>query len=106
MLRRLVTPAFRTELSRSYKTKALIARRAPFPIDVEAGKTYFYCTCGASKRQPFCDGSHKVFNKENDTNFAPSKYVADVSDTVYFCGCKQSDGPLCDGSHASLPVDQ
>ena len=74
-----------------------IAARTPFAINVEKGKDYYWCSCGKSKSQPFCDGSHK------GSEFAPTKYSADESKTVYFCGCKQSDnGALCDSSHKSL----
>lgn len=70
------------------------ASDGPFAVDVEAGKNYFWCACGKSANQPFCDGSHK------DTGFAPFKYTADVSRKVYFCGCKQTmNQPYCDGSH-------
>ena len=63
-------------------------------IDVLEGKSYFWCTCGISSKQPFCDGSHK------GTEFAPVKYLADQSKKVFFCSCKQTnDQPLCDGSH-------
>lgn len=66
----------------------------PFAVEVEEGKTYFWCACGRSKAQPFCDGSH------NGTDFTPVKYTAEKSDTVYFCGCKATNNqPLCDGSH-------
>ena len=74
-----------------------IAQKAPFPVAVEAGKSYYWCACGKSSSQPFCDGSHK------GSEFAPTKYTAEDSKTVYFCGCKQSgNGALCDGSHAKL----
>ena len=74
-----------------------IAAKTPFAIEVEKGKDYYWCSCGKSKSQPFCDGSHK------DSAFNPVKYSAEESKTVYFCGCKRAEGPLCDGSHASLP---
>ena len=75
----------------------IIAQKAPYPVEVEAGKTYFWCACGKSAKQPFCDGSHKV------GEFVPTKYSADESKTVYFCGCKQSkNGALCDGTHKAL----
>jgi CDGSH-type Zn-finger protein len=74
-----------------------IAQKAPFPVDVESGKKYFWCACGKSANQPFCDGSHQ------DTEFTPVTYEAEESKTLYFCGCKQTSGaPLCDGSHAKL----
>jgi CDGSH-type Zn-finger protein len=77
--------------------KPVIAARSPAPVDVEAGKSYFWCSCGKSQSQPFCDGSHK------DTSFTPVKYEAEESATVYFCCCKNSsNGVLCDGSHKSL----
>ena len=75
----------------------IIAQKAPYPVEVEAGKTYFWCACGKSAKQPFCDGSHKV------TSITPIKYTAEETKTVYFCGCKQSSkSPLCDGTHKSL----
>jgi CDGSH-type Zn-finger protein len=75
-------------------TEAIRAADTPFAVDVEGGKVYFWCACGKSASQPFCDGSHA------DTSFVPLKYEAPTDKTVYFCGCKASgNGPLCDGSH-------
>ncbi|MEE4299694.1 MAG: CDGSH iron-sulfur domain-containing protein [Pseudomonadales bacterium] len=72
-------------------------QKAPYPVDVEAGRTYFWCTCGRSASQPFCDGSHK------DTTFTPKRFDAEESRTLYFCGCKAtSNAPLCDGTHSKL----
>ena len=74
-----------------------IAQKSPFPVDVEKGKTYFWCSCGRSKTQPFCDGSHQ------GTSFQPLPYKAEKDETVYFCGCKKSGTPsLCDGTHTKL----
>ncbi len=75
----------------------IIAQKAPFPVEVTAGKSYFWCSCGQSTNQPFCDGSHK------DTSFTPVKFEATEDKTVYFCGCKNSSaGATCDGSHSKL----
>ena len=75
----------------------VIAQKSPFAIEVEAGKSYWWCSCGKSATQPFCDGSHK------GSEFSPVEYKADKSEAVYFCGCKQSaNGVLCDGTHKKL----
>jgi len=74
-----------------------IAQKAPFPVEVKEGKTYFWCACGKSSRQPFCDGSHK------GSEFEPVKYTAQKDGKLFFCGCKHSGKkPLCDGTHSKL----
>jgi CDGSH-type Zn-finger protein len=74
-----------------------IAAKSPFAVEVEAGKDYWWCACGKSKSQPFCDGSHK------GGEFSPVKYEASESKTVWFCGCKHSKaGVCCDGTHKTL----
>jgi len=78
-------------------SEARIAQKAPFPAEVEAGRKYFWCTCGRSAKQPFCDGSHE------GTGLLPLTYKAEADGTVFFCGCKQTAGaPLCDGTHNGL----
>lgn len=78
-------------------TDRVVAARSPFGIDVEAGKTYWWCRCGRSAKQPFCDGSHKV------TDIVPLRYDAVQTRKQWFCGCKQTGTqPLCDGSHKKL----
>ena len=74
-----------------------VAQKSPFPVEVEAGKKYFWCACGRSGKQPFCDGSHE------GTEFLPMSYTAEDAKTLYFCGCKHTaSAPLCDGSHKGL----
>ena len=74
-----------------------IAQKSPFPVEVKQGKTYYWCRCGRSAKQPFCDGSHE------GTEFSPLEYKAEASKKVYFCGCKHSGNkPLCDGTHSHL----
>jgi CDGSH iron-sulfur domain-containing protein 3 len=74
-----------------------IAQKSPFQVQLEAGKDYFWCACGQSKKQPFCDGSHK------GSSFTPKKFAVDATATYNLCGCKASDDmPYCDGSHNML----
>ena len=78
-------------------TAPKIAQTAPYRVEVEAGKSYFWCACGQSANQPFCDGSHK------GTAFNPQKFTAEKDGPVFFCGCKATgNAPLCDGSHSKL----
>lgn len=75
----------------------IIAQKAPYPVEVEEGKAYYWCSCGKSAKQPFCDGAHK------GSEFAPVKYTAEKAGTVYFCGCKVGKKlPLCDGTHKNI----
>ena len=63
-------------------------------VEVENNKSYFWCSCGLSSKQPFCDGSHK------NTEFSPVKFIADETKKMFFCTCKQTNNqPFCDGSH-------
>jgi len=78
-------------------TDPVIVQKAPFPVDVEKGKSYFWCACGKSAKQPFCDGAHK------GSGMSPIKYEAPRDGKAYFCGCKHSvNRPLCDGTHGKI----
>jgi len=74
----------------------IIAQKSPLVQSAQPG-TYHWCSCGSSKTQPFCDGSHK------GSSFTPKQVVISAAKTVAWCGCKHSkNAPFCDGSHAQL----
>jgi CDGSH-type Zn-finger protein len=77
--------------------EAIVAQKGPFAVELRAGRTYAWCACGRSARQPFCDGSHAP------TGLVPIVFKAARDGTAYLCGCKTSQGrPYCDGSHDRL----
>jgi CDGSH-type Zn-finger protein len=76
---------------------AVCAQKSPYQVELEPGKAYFWCTCGRSAKQPFCDGSHKP------TRFQPVRFTVETAGTFNLCGCKGTDDkPFCDGSHNML----
>jgi CDGSH-type Zn-finger protein len=73
--------------------KGQIVKTSPFVLELTPG-TYYWCACGKSSKQPYCDGTHK------DTHFKPIREIISENKRVVWCGCKQTNtGPLCDGSH-------
>ncbi len=75
----------------------IIAAKHPGKVELEAGKDYFWCRCGRSKNQPFCDGTHA------STDITPLKFTAEKSGPAALCQCKSSaNAPFCDGTHATL----
>lgn len=74
----------------------VIAQKSPYIVELEPGK-YWWCACGKSKKQPFCDGSHK------GSEFSPVPFEVKEKSTVALCGCKQSGNkPRCDGTHNKI----
>ncbi|MBE1291699.1 MAG: glutamate synthase [Rhodobacteraceae bacterium] len=75
----------------------IIAATRPVKVELEEGKTYFWCSCGKSKNQPFCDGSHA------GTEMKPQKFTAEKGGDAFLCQCKASaNAPFCDGTHARM----
>ena len=73
-----------------------IAKKSPYILTLAPGD-YWWCACGKSAKQPFCDGSHK------GGEFTPVKFTVTSKSPVALCGCKRSSGkPFCDGTHSSL----
>lgn len=69
------------------------SKRGPYIVQVKAGETYLWCSCGLSKTQPWCDQSHA------DTSFEPIEFVAPISGEFHICGCRQSQNkPFCFGT--------
>ncbi|NOZ35154.1 MAG: CDGSH iron-sulfur domain-containing protein [Chlorobi bacterium] len=76
--------------------KLKTAQKMPYVLDTKPG-IYYYCTCGKSSNQPFCDGSHK------DSIFIPEKVEIKEEKKIAWCGCKHSsNGAFCDGTHNKL----
>jgi CDGSH-type Zn-finger protein len=77
--------------------EAIVAQKGPYQVELTEGKAYFWCRCGRSQSQPFCDGSHEA------TDLQPLRFVVDYTVTFNICGCKATDDePFCDGSHLIL----
>jgi CDGSH-type Zn-finger protein len=93
-----------------YKKLPIAAKCEPTAVQVEAGKTYAWCTCGLSEKQPFCDGAHKQCwtedeNGEVQKHFVSHKFTPEQSGEVWLCNCKQTKNPpFCDGSHRMVEV--
>lgn len=78
-------------------SEPVIAQKSPIAVEVEEGERYFWCSCGMSKEQPFCDVAHV------GTDFRPVRYKAEKSEKKYFCACKRTaTPPFCDGTHNNL----
>ncbi|WP_428773865.1 glutamate synthase-related protein [Vibrio sp.] len=81
--------------------KPIIAANKPIKVDLEQGKDYYFCACGRSNNQPFCDGSHA------GSGFKPKHFVAEKSEAAYLCRCKHtSNAPFCDGTHKQFSAEQ
>lgn len=80
--------------------RPIVAAKKPVSVDLKKGETYYWCRCGRSQDQPFCDGSHK------GTGITPLEFTAESDGEAWLCQCKgTSDKPFCDGTHSKLKVD-
>ena len=77
--------------------EAVVAQTGPYTVELKAGEEYWFCRCGRSKTQPFCDCSHE------GTGFEPLMFTTDRTGLYNLCGCKATDDePYCDGTHNLL----
>ena len=84
------------EVYNGHMSEPIIAQKFPYVLDMKPG-SFYWCACGKSKTQPFCDGSHK------GSGFAPLNTDLTEAKKVAWCGCKHSaNKPFCDGSHSKL----
>lgn len=82
-------------------SKPIIADNKPTKVMLEKGKSYYFCTCGRSKKQPYCDGSHA------GTEFKPKAFTAEQDGDAYLCACKHTaNQPFCDGTHKQFGTEQ
>lgn len=82
------------------ENKPIIANNSPAEVELNKGNKYFFCACGRSKKQPFCDGSHVA------TSLKPKVFIAESSGSAYLCACKHTNNaPFCDGTHQQFTAD-
>ena len=80
---------------------AVVFDNKPVAVDLEEGREYYFCTCGKSTNQPFCDGSH------SGSDMSPQAFTAQLTGTAYLCQCKKSGNlPFCDGAHSAVADDE
>ncbi len=80
--------------------KPVIADNNPKKVSLDKDKEYYFCVCGRSQKQPFCDGSHA------GTSFRPKAFTAETSKSAYLCACKHTKNPpFCDGTHKQFPIN-
>ena len=78
----------------------IVADNKPKKVQLNKDEEYYFCVCGRSKKQPFCDGSHA------GTSFKPKAFIAETSEDAYLCACKHTrNAPFCDGTHKKFSVD-
>ncbi|MEZ5453699.1 MAG: CDGSH iron-sulfur domain-containing protein [Thiothrix sp.] len=78
-------------------TEPVIAQKKPCVVELEPGTSYWWCACGRSANQPFCDGSHA------GTGIEPLEFTVPEKKKYGLCACKHtSNAPFCDATHRNL----
>ncbi|CAH1118316.1 unnamed protein product [Phaedon cochleariae] len=87
------------------KGRGVVYDKKPFKLPVEAGKRYSWCSCGRSKSQPLCDGTHRIVQLKITQK--PVKFMVNKTEEYWLCNCKHTNNPpFCDGSHKSTVVQE
>ena len=91
------------KIKKEEMTKPYVQQPGPYKVFLEANKRYSYCRCGLSKKEPFCDGSHKGIPKE--VGIKKIRFTVEKEGEYYLCGCKQTCNEqkiFCDGTHKCI----
>lgn len=101
---RLFAASWKTKIDpKNPRRIAAIPNKTPCSMELQAGKKYYWCACGLSKKQPFCDGSHRAYNEEHHTELQPKEFTVDKTKKYLVCRCKHTDkAPFCDFSHVGV----
>ncbi|CCW71952.1 unnamed protein product [Phytomonas sp. Hart1] len=105
MLKRSIISAFwKTKVDpNAPKSFVRIPQKKPYVVNLEAGRKYLWCSCGLSEKQPFCDQSHKAYNKKWNTKLKPVEFTVKKNKRHMLCGCKHTQNqPFCDFSHPGV----
>ena len=82
-------------------TNPIVADNKPKAVNLKQGEEYYFCVCGRSANQPFCDGSHK------GTSFTPKAFKVEKDEEAYLCACKHTgNAPYCDGTHKKFSAEE
>ncbi|CAJ1992946.1 Iron-binding zinc finger CDGSH type [Leishmania donovani] len=101
---RLLAASWKTKVDPTNPRRIVhLPNRTPCMVTLEAGAKYYWCSCGLSKTQPFCDGAHRAYNEEHKTDLKPKEFTVDTSKKYLLCRCKHTDNsPFCDLSHVGV----
>ncbi|GET92640.1 hypothetical protein, unknown function [Leishmania tarentolae] len=101
---RVVAASWKTKVDPKNPRRIVhLPNRTPCMVTLEAGTKYYWCSCGLSKKQPFCDGAHRAYNEEHKTDLKPKMFTVDTSKKYLLCRCKHTDNsPFCDLSHVGV----
>ncbi|KPI86907.1 hypothetical protein ABL78_4041 [Leptomonas seymouri] len=101
---RLLAASWKTKVDpKNLRRIVAIPNKTPCFVELQAGRKYYWCACGLSKKQPFCDGAHVAYNNAHKTELQPKEFTVDTSKKHLLCRCKHTNkSPFCDLSHVGV----